>query len=532
MLEAEPDHVDLLLLQRMLDQAREPGCSEARQAHLLRKVLALWRGAPLAGVPGEWAGRIRSGIETQLISAAVEWAQVESRLGRPDLTIDKLSRLTSLYPYAEPLVAALMRALCAAGRVAEALQHYASLRIHLRDELGAEPGPELRRLHTAILRGELPGDGSPAVPSLVVTSLPYRPPRQLPTAPTGFSGRQRELAFIDGVFTTAAREGYPPVVAIHGAAGVGKSALAIHAAHRLADRFPDGQLYVDLKGPGAPATTAEILDRFLRALGVPEEDRPSEVEEAAFLFRTLTADQRLLVVVDNACGAGGVTQLRYLSPGSPACGMLVTSRRAQIGMDTAVYLPVDVLPPPAAVEMLTQLLGVARIAPERAAAAEVARWCGYLPLALRAAAARLAARPGWPVVALAHRLREESTRLDELDFAELSVRSAFASSYEELAVSPDPVDRDAAEAFTRLGYWTCPELSHADVAALLNRPPEEVEPLLERLVDARLLESPAPARYRMPDLIRLYAREQRASVTADRLSQALWTVSDASCRRR
>ena len=506
-LEIDPEDVDLHRFQRLLEHAREPGCSELQRTRLLREVLAIWRGEPLAGVPGDWAGRVRARVETQLISAAVDWARLELRAGRAEVAIDRLSQLTSLHPLSEPLAAALIRALCTAGRQAEALQHYASIRIHLREELGAEPGPELSGLHTAILRGEPTGAGlGPAgAPAASTDASARRRPRQLPASPPGFTGRQPECVVIERVFAAAARDGWMPVVAINGCAGAGKSALAIHAAHKLADRFPDGQLYVDLSPP-AQVSTAEILRRFLRALGVPACEHPTEVEEAAALFRALVADQRLLVVLDNA---RDVDQLRPLSPATPGCGMLVTSRRVLVEMDFATHVHVDALSEPAAVEMLSRLVGPARIAAERSAAAEVARWCGHLPLALRAAGAKLAARPGWPVEALADRLRDEGLRLNELDFAEFSVRRALACSYQELTTSADPVDRSAAAVLTRLGARIPGPMDRQVAAQLLGSPTSEVEPLLERLVDARLLESPAPGCYRMPDLVRLYARQRR-----------------------
>ncbi len=283
------------------------------------------------------------------------------------------------------------------------------------------------------------------------------------------------------------------------------AALAIHVAHRLADQFPDGQLYVDVSA-SARVPTAEILAGFLRALGVPACEHPSDPAKAAVLFRDVAADQRLLVVLDNV---HDVTRVRQLTPAAPGCGMLVTSRRVLLEMDVATQVHVGALSQTASLEMLSRLVGAARIDAEREAAAEVAHWCGHLPLALRAAGAKLSARPSWPIRALADRLREERLRLDELDFGEFSVRRAFASSYQELTLSANPIDQAAAAALTRLGDH-CPALmDREDAARLLGCPAKEVEPLLEQLVDARLLESPAPGCYRMPELVRLFARERR-----------------------
>lgn len=511
-LEIDRDQVDLHRFQRLLDHARELGEDDERRVRLLREAITIWRGPPLANVPGDWALRVRAGIETQFISAAVMWAQAELRAGHADAAVDKLGQLSSLYPLSEPLAAALMRALCGAGRRAEALQHYVTISVHLREELGAEPGNDLRTLHTAILRGQLaqPHPG-PVGPAAYRRYQPRQLPRQLPATTTGFTGRQRELAAITAAFPATAPDGSTPVVAINGYGGVGKSALAIHAAHRLVARFPDGQLYANLHGHDTampPTDPARLLNRFLRALGVPPEDCPTDREDAAGLFRTLTADRRLLVVLDNARSA---TQVRQLSPGAPGCGLLVTSRRILAGLDGANHIHLDVLAEPAAISMLRQMVGAARVIAEPEATAAVARCCGYLPLALRAAGARLAARPGWRIATLAHRLKDRSGRLDELDVAELSVRHSFAASYQELADSVDATDRGAASIFAWLGSQKSPERSGGETAQQLGHAVEDTERLLERLVDARLLESPAPGRYRLPALLQLYASETPAT---------------------
>jgi DNA-binding SARP family transcriptional activator len=514
-LEMDRDQVDLHRFQRLLGLTRAPECGDEQRLRLLREVLDLWRGSPLAGVASGWASRVRSGLEPKLISAAVAWANAELRFGDPEAVIDRVWQLTALYPLSEPLAALLMRTLCAVGRPAEALQYYVSTRNHLREELGTDPGPELRDLHTAILRGELdpPSAGSP--PRLTVTasrngSGTHRP-RQVPPATAAFTGRELELAALEAVFAAAGRLRSTAVVAINGSGGVGKSALARRAAHRLLDGFPDGQLYVDLRGGegrGAagrrPLDQAGLLGRVLGGLGVPEADRPREPEAAAALLRTVTADLRVLLVLDSATEA---TQVRPVLPAGPGCGVLVTSRRALVGLDGATLLYLGVLPESAAVRLLGQVIGPARVAAEPEAAAEVASWCGYLPLALRAAGARLAARPDWPIKALAQRLADQRHRLDELDHPEFSVRGSLAASCEELAGSPDPTDRAAATIVGRLGGWQGSEFSGEEVAGSLGRPVSQTELLLERLVDIRLLDSPAPGRYRVPPLLHSYAME-------------------------
>ena len=520
------DDVDIHRFQMLFSQAKDPAVDDPRRVRLLGEALRLWRGRPLASVSGDWATRVREGIEKQIISAGVLWAETELRSGQAEAVIDGLSRLTSLYPLSEPLAAALMRALCAAERRAEALQHYAATRIRFREEFGAEPGPALGNLHTAILRGELdppepavrpsavtlapPTAPRPPEPMPMATSLPRSlpMPRQLPTAATGIIGRERELSQIDESFDAAARTGSVAMVALNGYGGVGKSALAVHAAHRLADRFPDGQLYVDLGGGvvgGQGLATAEVLKRFLRAYGVLTGEEPADLAEAAALFRTATADRHLLMVLDHARDP---EQVHQLSPATAGSGVLVTSRRVLAGLEGAAHLPLDVLSRPAAVDMLTQLVGEARVDSEPEAAAVLIDRCEYFPLAIRVAGAKLAARPAWPISALAERLGSASGRLDELEFAGLSVRRSFAASHRELLDSDDAVDRLAATAFTRLGRWDGPGLPLREAAKLLGRPVREAERLLERMVDVRLLDSAEPGLYRMPHLLRWYAREQ------------------------
>jgi hypothetical protein len=294
---------------------------------------------------------------------------------------------------------------------------------------------------------------------------------------------------------------------ISGTAGVGKTTLAIHAAHWLAERFPDGQLYVNLQGATSglqPLHPLGVLGRFLRALGVESSAIPTEVDEAATRFRSQVASRRLLVVLDNA---HDTAQVRPLLPASPGCGVLVTSRRVLAALGGAHHLHLDVLAPPEAIQLLGRLAGRQRVAADPEATAQLAQWCGYLPLALRIAGARLAARPGWPVSALAERLADQQRRLDELVLADMGVRASFEVSCQELGASADPLDRAAAGAFSLLGVLDGPDVSLPVAAHLLDQPRQAAERVLERLVDAHLVQTPSPGRYRLHDLLRLYARE-------------------------
>jgi len=344
--------------------------------------------------------------------------------------------------------------------------------------------------------------GAPAAPSSAL-AVPHELPADIPN----FTGRGLEL---DWLLTTLARAGAtsPNVVAISGVGGVGKSALAVHAAHHLAARFPDGQFYVNLQGGTAglrPLSPGELVARLLRGLGVNGRDIPVEVEEAAARFRSLVAGRQVLLVLDNAVSA---VQVRPLLPASPTCAAIVTSRGVLATLDGASQLHLEVMLPLEAIHLLGKLCGADRLAAEPRAVEDLARQCDYLPLALRIAGARLAARPSWPVRALAERLADERTRLDELELAELAIRSCFQVGYQALNDSADAQQRLAARLFRLLGLHCGPDLSVWTAAALLDSSPTIAEAALERLVDAQLLETPARHRYRMHSLLLLFAREQ------------------------
>jgi DNA-binding SARP family transcriptional activator len=515
-----PDDTDVgrfeLLLERARDAARA-GDLHAESA-TLREALALWRGEPLADVPSETLHRDTvARLAEQRLDALCRRAEADLRLGRHGELVAELRILTERHPLHEQFWAQLMTALYRCGRQADALQAYLRASGMLAEELGVDPGPELRALHQAILVRD---------PALAEWQPPSRYPwvRQthLPLDVADFTGRPDLVGQIRRLL--AAEPGVP-IVALSGPPGVGKTTLAIHAGHRLAERFPDGQLYVDLHGATVglyPVPPLEVLGRFLRSLGVEAAAVPADVEEASAVFRSRIAGRRLLVVLDNAANAAQVTPLL---PGSPGCGVLVTSRRALSALVGASHLPLNVLSAAEAAELVGRLAGHARIAAEPEAAAEVARCCGYLPLALRIAGARLATRPGWPVRVLAERLADTQRCLDELQLSEVGVRASFQLSYQQLSGSPDALDRAAAEAFGLLGVPDVPELSLQVAARLLDQPEDAADRALERLVDAQLVESPAPGRYRLHDLLRLYARElasgQPPSARAAALTRAL-----------
>ncbi|MGH3736017.1 MAG: BTAD domain-containing putative transcriptional regulator [Micromonosporaceae bacterium] len=489
------DQVDACRFRRLIEVSRTTDDPEQRAA-MLRDALALWRGEPLLGMSGEWAEGVRVGLRELRLSAVISYADATLAGPEPPLAaIGELSEAVAEHPLVEPVVLRLMTALARAGRVPEALQVYERTRVRLADELGTDPGPELQRLYGQLLHQ----DGGPhaaAAPEV---------PRQTPIAPAVFVGRAVELDSVTEALWPD-RGPAPRVVVVHGPGGVGKSALALHASRCVADRFPDGQLYLNLQGssPGLkPLAAAEALSRLLQSLGVPASAVPVTEEAAAARFRTLLADRRVLLVLDNAASPA---QLRPLLPAGAGCAVLATSRRSLFELGDAHHVTLTVLPPHDCVELLVRLDATGRFGADRDSAATLARLCGQLPLALRIAAARARARPDWPLAAFVERLSDRRQLLDQLGYQELSVRACFDTGYQALA-DGDPLDQEAARAFRLLGLPDGPDISVAIAARLFDMAEPDAERSLDRLVDAQLLESGAPGRYRMHDLIRLYARD-------------------------
>jgi len=286
--------------------------------------------------------------------------------------------------------------------------------------------------------------------------------------------------------------------------GIGKTALAVHVAHRLRDRFPDGQLFVSLQGTMSPLRPAEVLARFLHDLGLPDAAIPAGEAERAAQYRTVLAGRRVLVVLDDARDAA---QVRPLLPGTAGCGVIVTSRSALPGLSGATLLGLGVLDDGEARELFTAIVGPQRVAAEPDAAARVLASCAGLPLAVRIAASRLASRPGWSIAHLAAKLADERTRLAELTAGDLAVRASFAVSYDALPAAGGPAAPDPARVFRLLGLPAAAVLSLPAIAALAGRQAGETAAALETLTEAHLLECPAPDRYRLHDLLRSYAAD-------------------------
>ena len=333
-------------------------------------------------------------------------------------------------------------------------------------------------------------------------------PAQLPADIADFTGRSGQVAQLCELLSGDGLERSPgalPVVLVVGSGGLGKTALAVHAAHQLAGDYPDGQLYVNLLGATEPVDSGEILARFLRDLGMDGLQVPVEPEERAAQFRTRLAARRVLIVLDDAKDAA---QVRPLLPGSASCAVLITARRAMPELVGSRLMDLDVLPAAEARALFGRVAGEARASAEPAATGEVLAACAGLPLAIRIAGARLAARGGWNVHKLAARLADERQRLDELQAGNLAVRASFEVSFGSLAGSARPGGVNPAHAFRLLGVWTGPDIALPAAAALLGRSEQAVEEALEVLVDAHLLDSPEPDRYRFHDLLRVYAADR------------------------
>lgn len=488
----------------------------------------LWRGPALESMaygPGLQVKVAR--LEERRLAVAEQWAQAQVDLGHHERLVVELRGLVAEHPLRERLWAYLMIALHRSGRQAEAVAAYAQVRAVLAEELGTDPGPELQRLHEKLLRGDalVPSApvGSALAADIAITigdggtdggqpgDLPdgraVVSPRQLPAGPSAFCGRTGELLQLQRLVDGIGNGHDPAVVAIDGTAGVGKSALALATAHRVAGSFPDGQLYVDLQGatPGVePLQPIEVLGRFLRALDVRPGTVPSDEAEAAALFRSLVATRRILVILDDAASAA---QVRPLLPGGPCCAALITSRNTLTGLMHATRLHLDLLSPAESVSLLQKVAGPARIAAEPAAAARLAALCGHLPLALRIAGARLAARPGWLVAGLADRLAADRYRLDELSVADIAVRTSIGVTYRGLA-------EDSRRALRYLSLLRARDFAPWALAALLDVPPARADRLVDGLLTVHLLEiastGPGEPRYRFHDLVRLFARERAA----------------------
>ncbi|QFR01003.1 tetratricopeptide repeat protein [Streptomyces phaeolivaceus] len=548
----DADSLDLLRFRRLRDEARrvggDTGRSAARVVELLTEALGLWRGPVGAGLPEEV--RERAGfppVDRERAAAVREAADAALRAGIPAAVLSPLQEAVADDPLDEPLLARLVRVLAATGHEAEALGAYRAARERLAEELGIDPGPELRDAHRAVLGEGLRRDagsrdtdthnspshgagspepvssgaeaeevvaaaavGTPGPRAGAQAQAPTAVPAQLPHDLPTFTGRRAELEQVLALLDDRGGPGVGPlgtvvISAIGGMAGIGKTTLAVHWAHRVADRYPDGQLYVNLRGfapSGAVMEAGEAVRVFLDALGVPPERVPHGVDAQAALYRGLLAGRRFLVLLDNA---RDTEQVRPLLPGTPGCLTIVTSRDQLSGLvsshgaHTLALRPLDA---GQARAFLERRLGTGRLTGQARAVAEIAALCGGLPLALACVAARAAAHPGFPLSAIAAELRAAHGSLDAFSRTDPSANVGAVFSWSLGAVSPE-----AARLFPLLALHPGPDFSVAATAALTGLPARRARRLLAELTDVHLLGEPAPGRYALHDLLRAHAAE-------------------------
>lgn len=496
------------------DRAQREGQLEEAVGQL-RKALALWRGPALGGESGAVLRSAGVRLDEARLGALETCIGLELRLGRHHLLIGELGSLVEEHPLREGLRGQLMTALYRSGRPAEALEVYRAGREIMVDELGMEPGEELRQLEAAILNED---QGLRLESRETATSSDVRSPagpHQLPTDTVDFTGReelveQAEAALLEGD-GQAVR-----VVVITGKAGIGKTALAVHVAHRIAERrFADGQLFCNLAGMQRnPVSPSDVLGRFLRALGMPGSAIPDGLDERAEMYRSLLSGRQLLVVLDDVAA---VRQVTPLLPGSGSCAVIVTSRMRLTEIPGARVLDVDLLAPDKGLALLGAVVGRQRVVGEATAAMALVRMVGGLPLALRIVAARLAARPHWSLASMVGRLADERRRLDELAHGDLMVRASLRLTYEGL----EPRD---AHLFRLLGILPEGSIPAWVAGALLDEDPTQVAIRLERLVDMQMLDVmgvdlDGSPRYGLHAIIRLFAREELATKEEDPVRQ-------------
>ncbi|WP_328806845.1 AfsR/SARP family transcriptional regulator [Streptacidiphilus fuscans] len=517
----DDDQVDLSLFGVRLRRAREAVAAglPGNAVDQLRAALELWRGRLLAGEGGMLLQGAATSLEERRLTAVELLFELQLGLGEAAELVGDLRELARENPLRETLRGQLMLALYRSGRQAEALEEYQRVRTLLAEELGIDPGPELSALHEGILKASpelaAPRQPTPSGPataeqralaqSAQAQAQAAPAPCSLPYDVQDFTGRTEELQQLLAAVAEPATQG-TPILAIDGMGGSGKTALAVHAAHRLAELYPDGQISVDLHGftPGQrPREPSEVLDVMLRSLGLPGDRIPDDLLSKIALWRMTTAQRRLLILLDNAADA---EQVRPLLPSSPKCMVLITSRIRLVDLDGARALSIGVLSVPDSLALVERTLGAERVAAEPAAAEELAQLCGRLPLALRIATARLGHRPRWTIQYLVDRLSDEARKLDELASRSRGVAATLQLSY--LAM-----DGESRNAFRLLSLHPG-DLDVHSAAALLGTPTFEAEELLELLLDAHLLEQHELGRYTFHDLVRSFAHSLCTAETA------------------
>ncbi|WP_236642602.1 AfsR/SARP family transcriptional regulator [Actinoplanes utahensis] len=539
--------IDVQRYERLILEARAAGNVGRKEEATTRyrEALSLWRGLALEGLDSEPLRMVADRLTERRLTVNEDCIEFELDLGRHREVIAELGGLVADHPLRERLRGQLMLALYRSGRQAEALDAYRAARAALIDELGLEPSEWLQRLERSILTA----DSALSVPEVVVAAVPpvvlpqepaeilpppliietletvepepaaeaAPPPRNDPAVPSmlptdiaDFTGRSKQIDAIQVQLAMAADDPGQlavPIIVVAGKPGIGKTVLGVHVSHRLAPRYPDGQLFADLHGRASSRVSPmQILERFLRTLGIPGTSIPDGLEERAEMYRGLLSNRRMLVVLDNV---GSESQVLPLLPGNPATAVLVTTRSRLGALPGAVHVDIDVLDPQQCVELLSRIAGPDRFLAEPDATTMLIDLCGRLPLALRIAGARLSARPHWTVDQLVERLENESRRLDELNHGAMGIRVSISITYDNIS---DPARR----LFRLLAVLDCTSFSVWVCAALLDEPLPDAHDLLDQLVEAQLVElvgtEHGPHRqYRFHDLIRVFARERLAA---------------------
>jgi len=529
-LDVDTDAVDAHRFRSLLKEAATADL--ATRDRILQECLALWHGPALdRAASDEQRDRLCADLTELRVRAVEEYLATELDLGRHRAVLPELIRYRAEHPDRERLVELHMLALYRDGRTADALEAYERFRVRLADRLGADPGSALQHLHRAILRGEPLAAPRPSAAAAPADFAPV--PAQLPADLPSFVGRAEPLHELDGLL---ADSGDTVLIStVSGTAGVGKTALAVHWAHQVRHRFPDGQLYINLRGfdpAGTVVPPEAAVRRFLEALNVPPQRIPADADAQTDLYRTLVADKRMLVLLDNARDAG---QVRPLLPGTPGCLVVVTSRNqltSLIAIEGARSITLHLLTTEESTDLLARRIGTGRVTAEPDAVAQVIAYCARLPLALAIVAAHAVGRRDLPLAGLTAELRDARDRLDALsgDDPQIDVRTVFSWSYRTLST-------DAARLFRLLGRHPGPDLSAPAATSLAAVPPARAWTLLAELVQANLLTEHAPGRYTFHDLLRAYAAgladligtgQQRRAATHRLLDHYLHTANVAA----
>jgi DNA-binding SARP family transcriptional activator/tetratricopeptide (TPR) repeat protein len=500
-LEVDPDTIDLHRFRQLRLQARalaDSGDTSAA-ARLSRDAEQLWRGEPFADLDSTWLRRTRERLEAQLLAVILDRVAIELNLGNHVDLVPELSDLVNQHPLTESLAEYLMIALYRCGRQANALETYRRARQRLIHELGAEPGPNLKRTHERVLRGDPELTAAPQTTHV-------KPPNNLPRDIPHFTGREEVITD----FLAAVGGGHPgTAVAIHaidGMPGVGKTALAIHLAHRLASDYSDGRLYLNLHAHDPtqePLDPAIALEVVLRTLNVPASQIPLSLQERAALWRSQMADRRILMILDDVAGQ---QQIRPLLPGAPGCLVLITSRRRLAGLEGTRPLSLEPLHPDEAAALFTRIVGDHQ-SMDPDSVTEAVGLCSHLPLAIELAGSRLRHRPAWHVTDLVSRLSRPLNRLIEIRGENIEIATAFDLSYRDL-------NNQQQRALRRLALHPGSNFASTAASALIDAVPAEAERLLDDLVDHHLIEEPTLGRYRFHDLVREYALNRTADEEA------------------